>query len=349
MKKLRIVFTVDPEIPVPPLYYGGIERIVHMLICGLRKQGHEIHVFANKESKTQAIVIPYKGNRSNSFFDTVNNALQIRNYIKKIKRFDIAHSFSRMAYLAFILKSAIPKIQSYQRHITPRNIRLVNRLGAKNLMFTACSKHCAATADFIRGNWQVIYNGVEIEKYTFNSSVASDAPLVFLGRLTRIKGAHTAINVAKKTNKQLIIAGNHAERGEDQEYFQKEILAHCDQRLIRYIGPVDDVKKNELLSNAQALLFPIEWDEPFGIVMAEALACGTPVIAFSRGSVTEVIQDNINGFVCDDEEGMIRAVSNVGNIDRKNCREIAENKFSERVILEEYLQLYYRLLNKHNG
>jgi glycosyltransferase involved in cell wall biosynthesis len=345
-RKLRIVITVDPEIPVPPLYYGGIERIVYMLVCGLVKEGHDVHLFANHESRVPAKVIPYIGKRSHSLTDTLRNALQIKNYIREIKKVDIVHSFSRLGYLTFIMKSSIAKVQSYQRHITPRSIRLAKWLGGKNITFTACSKFCAGTADFMGGKWQVIPNGVNIEKYTFNPSVPLDAPLVFLGRIERIKGVHTAISVAKKTNRRLVIAGNHAKSGKDYEYFQNEVLAHCDQRLIEYIGPVDDVQKNELLGSAAALLFPIEWDEPFGIVMVEALACGTPVIAFSRGSVPEIIKHKITGFICDSVAEMIEAVGMISLVERVKCRKDAEERFSDKVIIEAYLRLYCSCIQK---
>lgn len=128
-RKLRIVMTVDPEIPVPPLLYGGIERIVDMLVCGFTKLGHEVHLFANPESSATAKVIPYKGRCSASLLDTLRNALQVKNYIQKIKRVDIVHSFSRLAYLLFIMKLPIPKVQSYQRNIAARSIRLALWLG----------------------------------------------------------------------------------------------------------------------------------------------------------------------------------------------------------------------------
>ena len=338
-KKLRIIMTVDPEISVPPLHYGGIERIVYMLVCGLIELGHEVYLFAHPESETPAKLIPYKGRRSRSFLDTMRNAMQIKSFVEKTGGIDIIHSFSRLAYLVFLMKSSIPKIQSYQRHISPRSIRMGIFLGGRTLSFTAVSEFCARTANFVGGNWSIIHNGVPINTYNFVPEVPSDAPLVFLGRIERIKGVHTAIEVAKKTGRRLIIAGNHACSGKEYEYFSKEILPHCDGKTIRYIGSVDDNQKNELLGGSAALLFPVEWGEPFGIVMAEALACGSPVIAFNRGAVPEVVHDGINGFICNSINEMVGAVRKIPSIERTSCRMGIEKRFSDRVIIKEYEDL----------
>jgi len=336
--------TVDPEIPVPPLHYGGIERIVDMLICGLAERGHQIHLFAHPQSKTPAKLIPYRGRHSGSLKDTLINALQIKDYIKTIGGVDIIHSFSRLAYLLFLLKSPIPKIQSYQRYITARSVYLGTLLAGRTLSFTACSRYCAGTADFAVGRWVIIPNGVSIDKYQFVPSVVSDAPLVFLGRIEKIKGVHTAIEVAKRTGRPLIIAGNHASSGKEYEYYAEEILPSCDGKLIRYVGAVDDIQKNELLGKALALIFPIEWDEPFGIVMVEALACGTPVVAFGKGAVPEIIKHKVTGFICNSINEMMEAIRQISYIKRSNCRTDTEERFSDRVIIEEYEDLYYSCL-----
>jgi len=345
MRQLKIIVTVDPEIPVPPLHYGGIERIVYMLACGLKDRGHQVHLFAHPESKTPAKLIPYQGKHSGSLRDAMLNALQIKRYVQEIGGIDIIHSFSRLAYLLLLMKSRIPKIQSYQRHITPRSAYWGVSLGGKTLTFTACSRYCANTANFSGGRWVIIPNGVPIEKYQFIPEVSSVAPLVFLGRVERIKGAHIAIEVARKTGRHLIIAGNYAKEGKGYKYFIREILPHCDGKNIQYIGPVNDSQKNELLGKASALLFPIEWDEPFGITMVEALACGTPVIAFDRGAVPEVIQNGTDGFRCNTIEEMIESVGRIKDIDRKKCRETVEARFSSDVIIAEYLKLYEQLTN----
>jgi len=338
---MRILITSDPELPLPPVYYGGIERIIDGLVCSLVERGHEVHLFANPDSKTPAKLIPYRGNTSRSFADTIINALQIKDYIREIGGVDIIHSFSRLSYLLFVLRSPIPKIQAYQRNITPRSIRMGIFLGGRTITFTAVSKSCARTADFVGGNWFIFYNCTSPDKFDFVSKVPADAPLIFLGRIERIKGVHTAIKVSRITGRRLIIAGNHAASGKEYEYFSKDILPYCDGKNILYVGPVDDKQKNELLGSAAAMLFPIEWEEPCGIVVPEAFACGTPVIAFSRGSVPEIIKHKITGFICNSIEEMIEAVGQISLIERSKCRQEAEERFSVKLLTDRYEDLYH--------
>lgn len=345
-RKLNIIITVDPEIPVPPLYYGGIERIVHMLICGLVEKGHNVCLFAHADSRVPAKVIPWQGKTSSSVRDSVVNAWQLSNYLHGIKSADVVHSFSRLAYLFLVLRSRLVKIQSYQRHITARSIHLGSILSSGSLGFCACSRYLAAGIDFRGSRFSVIPNGVAIDAYTFIPAVRDDAPLVYLGRIERIKGVHTAVAMALKTGRRLIIAGNYAKGTAHEEYFKKEILPYCDSGQISYVGEADDKLKGALLGRAAALLLPIEWDEPFGIVMVEALACGTPVIAFNRGAVPEIVRDKQTGFICDSNSEMIEALGDLHSIKRSECRRDAEERFSDKVIVGKYEELYYSLLTQ---
>jgi glycosyltransferase involved in cell wall biosynthesis len=160
---------------------------------------------------------------------------------------------------------------------------------------------------------------------------------MFLGRVEAIKGPHLAIEVARRTNLPLVIAGNVP--SEHQGWFGAQIAPHLNEQ-IRYVGPVDDARKAELLGRARALLMPILWDEPFGIVMAEAMACGTPVIGFNRGSVPEVVRHGLTGFVVETVNAMARAVSLSAIIERAACRSLAEKTYSEKAITDAYLSIY---------
>ena len=190
------------------------------------------------------------------------------------------------------------------------------------------------------GNWTAIPNFVDPERFRFVSAVGRDAPLVFLGRIERIKGVHLAIAIARLSGRQLIIAGNRSEEGAELEYWEKEILPEIGRNGISYCGPVDDDQKIELLGRSRALVAPIEWDEPFGIVFVEALACGTPVISCPRGAVPEIVRNGIEGFLVDDVEGGAEAVEKVGSISRSACRHRVLELFSRQVVVDQYLEMY---------
>lgn len=337
---MKIALIADPELPVPPLLYGGIERIIDMLIEGYINLGHQVSLFAHPASVTKAKLYPYKGKTSTNKIDIIKNTLLI-NRILFNEKFDVVHSFGRLLYLFPNLPFSIPKLMSYQREPTIDQIKKVMLLARKNTMtFTGCSNYISNQI-LPYAPAYAIYNGVDISKYEFQATVAEDAPLIFLGRIEPTKGTHVAIEVAKKSNKKLIIAGNIPK--EFESYFEKEIKPHLNEQ-IKYIGSVNDVEKNELMGIGLAFLMPILWNEPFGIVMAEAMACGTPVIGFSRGSVPEVVIDGINGFTCTNTTEMIDLVLRIGEIDREKVRLDAEKRFSAEVIVNEYLMLYNKLI-----
>ena len=289
---MKIAITADPEISVPPLHYGGIERIVDMLVCGLVARGHKVTLFAHPDSATKGTLIPWIGGSSMSRTDTLRNAAQLWS-VARSQNFDLIHSFSRLAYLTPLLPTKLPKIMSYQRAISPKTTRLAHTLSGNTLQFTAISRWMMAPVDNI-GTWHLVPNGVPLDTFTFNAAVDANAPLVFLGRIEEIKGPHLAIEIAKRARKKLIIAGNVP--ADKQGWFDTHIAPDIDGEQIQYIGPVDDGQKNDLLGKAAAFLMPILWEEPFGIVMAEALACGTPVIGLNRGAVPEVVEDGVTGF-----------------------------------------------------
>lgn len=335
---LRIAITVDPEIPVPPRLYGGIERIVDMLVRGLMQRGHEVCLFANPASTVACQLLPYPGLKSQSKVDTIANMWHVCSAIQR-GHFDLLHSFARLAYAAPLLPLPLPKIMSYQRAVTPRTVRFGNRLSRGTLSFTACAAHLIQKWNS-DGNFHVIYNGVPLDNYQCTARVDADAPLMYLGRVEEIKGIHLAIDVAKKSGRRLIIAGNIPQAEHHQRYFAQKIRPHIDGNSVEYVGAVDDAVKNRLLGGSAAMLMPLLWEEPFGIVMAEALACGTPVIGLRRGSLPEIVEHAVNGFVCESVEEMVSAVGRIPEIDRRTCRQIAEEKFSHRVIVQAYERLY---------
>ena len=170
--------------------------------------------------------------------------------------------------------------------------------------------------------------------------VAEDAPLMFLGRIERVKGCHTAIKVALETGNKLLIGGNISPLEDERKYFEEEISPLIDGTQIVFLGPLNDEEKNAYLGESKALLFPIEWDEPFGMVMVEAMACGTPVIAFRKGSVQEVISHDKTGFIVDNCEQMKERICSIQKLNRTEIRLVSEKKYRVQLLALEYLNLF---------
>lgn len=332
---LSIAVLADPDLPVPPTHYGGIERVIHLLVEGLHERGHHVVLVAHRASRVSCEVIPYPRDRSLSVLDMLANAATVARLLRR--RVDVVHSFGRLACLTPLAVTRTPKFMSYQRAITPSSVRQARRIFGASLEFTACSRQMVDAAG-VPGTWHVVYNGVSLARFSFQPHVDGQAPLVFLGRIEEIKGAHLAIAIAQKCGRPLVLAGNIEPA--HQSYFDQRIRPHVDGRSIRYVGPVDDRQKNELLGQAGALLMPIVWDEPFGIVMAEALACGTPVIGFRRGSVPEVITHGTTGFVGESIDDLVDGVHSLSRLDRRACRAAAERRFSEQAVVGAYEALY---------
>jgi glycosyltransferase involved in cell wall biosynthesis len=342
---VRITLTVDPELPVPPVHYGGIERIVDMLARSLAERGHEVTLFAHPGSTCPVRTVAWGGRNSRALIDTARNAATLARHVA-VGRVDIVHSFSRIAYLAPILPLPVPKLMSYQRAISPRTTRLAHRLARGTLEFSAISRTMMERSQ-LSGRWCLVPNGVPLHAYAFRAAVPPDAPLVFLGRLEAIKGAHLAIEAARRAGRRLILAGNVPR--EHRPWFEAHIAPHVGGDGAHYLGPVDDAQKCALLGTAAALLMPVLWDEPFGIVMAEAMACGTPVIGLRRGAVPEVVADGETGFVVDTVDEMAEAVARLPAIARAACRARVESLYSDTAVTEGYLRLYAELTARVRG
>lgn len=337
----RIAVTVDPEIAVPPTYYGGIERVVYQMVETLIDRGHDVVLFASPDSTTRAHQIGYGARRSTGSINTLRNMATLTNQLGR-GEFDVVHSFSRLAYLLPLMPARLPKLMTYQRQITPRSVSLAKRLSRGSLHFSAVSQAMTANTQHLV-DWHVIPNMVDTQAMApIDSDIAhASRPLVFLGRIESIKGVHLAIECARRTSRRLLIAGNVPEQA--TEYFDTQIKPQLDDQ-IEYIGAVNDNDKRQLLAGASAMLMPILWDEPFGIVMAEALACGTPVVALNRGSVPEVIEHGRTGFICEDIDAMVASIEQLGVIDRNDCRLSAIERFSTHSVVSRYESVYEQII-----
>lgn len=334
---MKIILTCDPEIPVPPLLYGGIERIIDGLARGYTELGHEVYLIAHPDSKCQFTVknFDWPAKKSKGLMSIFKNATYLHRVVRQIKP-DIVHSFSRLLYLypSFYLRN-IRFIQSYQREISQKSTQIAGLIAGTKLTFTSCGAHMIKNLSNIK-RFTPIFNFTNTDFFRFDVERNREY-LVFLGRIEDIKGTAEAIEVAITSNVKLIIAGN-IPIGQEQ-YFIQKIEPFLSHYLIEYVGAVNDEQKKKLLQGAKAVLFPIKWEEPFGIVMVEALSCGTPVIAFNRGSVPEIIVDGVNGFIVNDTAQMGKAISYIGQLENQKIAKEAIERFSIKQITNEYLKL----------
>jgi glycosyltransferase involved in cell wall biosynthesis len=332
---------MDPGIPVPPPLYGGHERLAYMFAEEYTKLGHEVSLLAGPDSKISGRVYTFgRNDLSRSKWQKTKELIFVWKFLRTHKNnFDIVHNFGRLIYLLSVLNHITKKIMTYGRPVSQRGIKIFNTLPNKNIIFTACSNFCTSTGN-VKGIWKTVYNAIDFSKYTLREKVSSDAPLIFLGRLDRIKGLQTAIEVALETGNKLWIGGNIPNTPDNLTYFKDVLEPRFNSTQIIYLGALNDEQKNHYLGSAKALLFPIEWDEPFGMVMVEAMACGTPVIGFKRGSVPEVIDEGITGFIVNNATEMSAALNQLASIPRSLCRFQAEQRFNVSSISKQYLNLF---------
>jgi len=343
---MKILVIVDPQIPVPPVSYGGTERIAAYLCDGLSESGHTVDLIAGPGSKSFGGALHLHRAPSLSRSSRAYRKLRffVLSYLAALNA-DLVINHGRLDYLSAILRTRIPVIHVQHNPVSEsENTWILSRrqAGLRLIAVSAAQISHLATRDL----WRVIPNATRLADIDLVPTPrVGDPYLAFLGRITWNKGADTAIRVARRCGLRLKLAGNISDEEGGREFFEKEIRSQLDSQ-IEWIGPVDDEAKQQLLAGAEALLFPIRWPEPFGIVMAESLACGTPVIAMQCASTPEVIDDEITGFLCADEAAMVEAVTRLPELDRTRCREAAVARFSPLVMAANYLRIVEELLEE---
>jgi glycosyltransferase involved in cell wall biosynthesis len=334
--RLRIAQVAPLFESVPPRLYGGTERIVSYLTEGLVRRGHQVTLFASGDSVTDARLVAGTAValRSNEVRDWVPYHLaQLRAVIDRSGAFDVIHN--HMDYVGFPMMVATA---------TPLVTTLHGRLDLPDLpaVFDAFSEarlisiSDAQRIPFAGARWcGTVYHGIPPSRYALGPG--DGGYLAFIGRISPEKCVDSAIRVARATRMPLKVAAK-VDRADD-EYFRAVIqpLLGGD---VEFLGEIGGEEKVRLLRDARALLFPIDWPEPFGLVMIEAMSCGTPVIARRRGSVTEVLDEGVTGFVCDDEDEMVAAVGAVGAVDRGTCREVFMRRFTDERMIDDYERIY---------
>ena len=352
MKKLRIAHVAPLWFTIPPKKYGGIERIVAELANGQVARGHKVTLFAAAGSKTRAkLVTVYDKPLTQAGIPWQNPLWNLENLSACFKRaadFDIIHSHLDLWTLFFQEQTATPVVHTFHNQLYRTAHGLDDRLElfsahrrTTNGVFISQAERKKAKVHFLK-NW-VIYNGVPLDHFRFRANPHDY--FVWIARVNKHKGVENAIAAAKRAGVKLLLAGRIDPVQRD--YFRKVIKPKL-TRNIRYVGELSERELPALYGAARALLYPIEWEEPFGLVMAEAMACGTPVIAYPRGSVPELVKHGKTGFLAHSIAGLVRAMRRVDEIDRRACRVWVEKKFSVDGMVENYEKLYHRILANTN-
>ncbi len=326
---------------VPPRYYGGTERVVSYLTEELVRQGHDVTLFASGDSTTEARLVA--GCRRSlrldrTCFDPLAyHMLMLEQVFQRAGAFDIVHFHVDYLHFPVTRRRRIAHLTTLHGRLDPPELR---PLYEEFREMPVASISDAQRAPLPRLNWQAtVHHGVPAERYRFHG--ARGDYLAFLGRISPEKGVDRAIDIARRVGMPLRIAAK-VDR-QDNEYFENVIEPLLDEPGIEFVGEIGDDDKSEFLGNAHALLFPIDWPEPFGLVMIEAMACGTPVVAYRHGSVPEVIEHGRTGFIVERRDEAIAAVRRVSALSRERCREAFERRFTARRMARDYLHLYERL------
>jgi glycosyltransferase involved in cell wall biosynthesis len=343
---MRIGQLCPPWLAVPPKGYGGIEWVVALLADGLVEAGHDVTLFATGDSHTKAKLefvfdeAPGSALINDILLDTTHTLFALRD---AARRFDVMHVHSPFSALAASIESGLPTVHTLHGSFTPEMRRLYSFVRDR-AWFVAISEAQKRFDESLRYGG-VVYNGIDLDKYAFTPEKGDY--LLFLGRAAPEKGWLRAVETAKLTGMRLISAVKIAHWTEQEEWEQRVKPALPDGAEV--LGEIPHEAKAALLANARVVLFPIDWDEPFGLVMTEAMACGTPVIATPRGSVPEVIADGETGFIVSVEHYAEEAAERIARLDTISpnaCRDRVDRLFDKEAMVKGYVRVFEEIRGK---
>jgi glycosyltransferase involved in cell wall biosynthesis len=339
---MRVAMLAPPWITVPPPGYGGIEQVIALLTDQLSARGNDVTLFAAPGTRSDAQVLsPLEDTHPDEIQMALYEVDHVASAFARMEEsdppFDLLHDHCGFAAFAFADRIDTPVLHTLHGPFTEETFAFYSR-HAHKASVVALSQYQADQAPDDLDVAAVIGNPIVVGEFPFSAEQGDY--LLWIGRLNEDKGPQRAIAAAREAEQPLVLAGP-VQPGQE-EFFAREVELHLDTDGIRYIGEVGE-EKGELYAGASALLMPIRWPEPFGLVMTEAMACGTPVIAFPEGSAPEIVLDGETGFVVDDEHAMADAIGRLGEIDRGRCRESARERFDVYTVAESYERVYERV------
>lgn len=321
----------------PPRNYGPWEQVASNITEGLVAAGHEVTLFATEDSITSGklnAVVP-KGYAEDSGVDAkVAECLHISNLMERAGEFDLIHNHFDFLPLTYSKLCAAPMITTIHGFSSEKIIPVYKKYNASTNYISISNSNRNPELDYLA----TVYNGLKLSDFTFHPNPQDY--LLFFGRIHPDKGTAEAIEIALKSKKRLLIAGLI----QDENYYNERVKPWLNEDIV-FLGNANAEKRQELLGNALALLHPIGFNEPFGLSVAESMLCGTPVIAFNKGSMPELIKDGETGFLVAGVEDAVEAVQMLPGIDRKSCNVWASSQFSQEKMVNDYLKCYYSVLN----
>jgi glycosyltransferase involved in cell wall biosynthesis len=340
---MRIAVISPPWAPVPPVLYGGIELVVDRLAVGFQNAGHEVLLYATGDSTaavpTQYVLEKSEGMRIGMAVPEQRHVMHAYEAVSNWGA-DVVHDHTIIGpFHAADRYPAMPVATTIHGPFNEELTDLYERLNQSKTPIIAISRAQAASAPSVKCE-RVIHHGINASDFPVGTG--DGAYCLFLGRMSPDKGPHRAIAAAEAAGVPLLMAAKMREAWE-HAYFDEFVKPHLNDD-IRYLGEVPHEEKLSLLAGATALLNPIRWNEPFGLVMIEALACGTPVLAFAEGAAPEIVEDGVTGFLCADEDAMARDIARAGSLDRRACRAAVENYFSTERMVNEHLELFTQMV-----
>jgi len=321
----------------PPQHYGPWENVASLITEGLVSRGHAVTLFATADSQTGGrlhAVCPRGYEEDSSLIPKVWECLHISELFDHAGEFDIIHNnfdFLPLTYAGFTTTPVVTTIHGFS---SPGILPVYKKYNKKVFYVSISDSDRSSDLDYIK----TIHHGIDIRQFDYQA--APDDVLLFFGRIHEDKGVRQAIEIAGASNKKLIMAGII----QDQVYYERYVSPHIDNEKVVYVGSVGPVERNRLLGSACALLHPIQFDEPFGLSVIESMACGTPVIAFGRGSMPELIENGKNGFLVHNVDEAVETVARIKEIDRATCRRHVERYFTVDRMVEQYVEVYKMIL-----
>jgi len=322
----------------PPRHYGPWESVVSLLTEELVRMGVEVSLFATGDSRTSGKLIavcPHAYSEDPSIDPKVAECLHISEVFERAGEFDLIHNnfdFLPLTYSGLVETPLLTTIHGFS---SPKILPVYKKYNARSHYVAISESDKSPQLDYIA----TVHHGIDVAHFPFRN--AAGQYLLFFGRIHPEKGVREAIDVAHRAGIKLVIAGII----QDQDYYATEVEPHIDGTTVEYLGSVGPDQRAEVLGHALALLHLISFDEPFGLSVIESMACGTPVIAFDRGSMPEIILGGETGYLVADIEGAINAVAAIGNIDRARCRADAEKRFTSTRMARDYVRVYEKIVN----